>query len=393
MESVLKVAELFAGVGGFRIGFERASSFYDFVYANQFKPGTKTQDAAKVYDSHFDKLDNTDISKVNEKDIPKMDVLVGGFPCQDYSVAGSNMNAKGIVGKKGVLFWDIMRIVREHQPEYCVFENVDRLLKSPGSNRGKDFGIMLQALTDEGYRVQWRAITSSDYGYPQRRKSVYILATKSESDAMYKYLPISEKLEENSFSLATGENMYEQGYTFLNSGVCIGKEVTTWKSVATPAESSGVLGDILEEEVAESFYYTETQVERFKYLRGPKKVEREKNGISYVYSEGTMSETDSLEKPSRTMTTSEGNISRQSHIILVNGRKRRITPKECERLNGFPDDWTSLASNRKRYFFMGNALVIGIVERIAKGIMDEAKSGLSGSNENVASVEQDEQTV
>lgn len=391
MESGLKVAELFAGVGGFRIGFERASSFYDFVYANQWEPGTKTQDAANVYASHFDNLDNTDISKVNEKDIPKMDVLVGGFPCQDYSVAGSSMNAKGIVGKKGVLFWDIMRIVREHQPNYCVFENVDRLLKSPSSKRGKDFGIMLQALTDEGYRVQWRAITSSDYGYPQRRKRVYILATKRESDAMYKYLPIAEKLEETTFTLATGENMYEQGYTFLNSGECVGKEVTTWKSVAAPVESYGVLGDILEEEVAETFYYTEAQVERFKYLRGPKKVEREKNGISYVYSEGTMSETDSLEKPSRTMTTSEGNISRQSHIILVNGRKRRITPKECERLNGFPDDWSALASNRKRYFFMGNALVIGIVERIAKGIMDEAKVGLSGTN--VASVEQDEQTV
>ena len=169
---MLRVAELFAGVGGFRLGFERASVYYDFVYANQWEPSTKTQDAANVYSSHFDNLDNSDISKVNEKDIPKMDVLVGGFPCQDYSVA--SVNAKGIQGKKGVLFWDIIRIIREHQPEYCVFENVDRLLKSPSKTRGKDFGIMLKALTSEGYIVQWRAITSSEYGYAQRRKRVYI---------------------------------------------------------------------------------------------------------------------------------------------------------------------------------------------------------------------------
>ena len=374
---MLRVAELFAGVGGFRLGFERASVYYDFVYANQWEPSTKTQDAANVYISHFDNLDNSDISKVNEKDIPKMDVLVGGFPCQDYSVA--SVNAKGIQGKKGVLFWDIIRIIREHQPQYCVFENVDRLLKSPSKTRGKDFGIMLKALTSEGYIVQWRAITSSEYGYSQRRKRVYILCSKQESNAMYKYLPISEKVDKRTFNLKDG---YESGYEFLNSGECRGNVVNTWKSVVT-IENGLVLGDVIvdESEVSEKYYYTKEQVERMNYLRGAKKIPRESHGITYIYSEGAMSEVDSLEKPSRTMTTTEGNVSRTSHVVEVNGRRRKLIPKECERLNGFPDDWTAMSSDRKRYFFMGNALVIGIVERIAKGIMEENLKKLTETKE------------
>src|SRR5690606_10861709 len=117
--------------------------------------------------NHF----NVDISKIATKQIPDHDLLVGGFPCQDYSVATTLNNSKGLTGKKGVLWWNIHKILQEkkNRPRYLLFENVDRLLKSPSSQRGRDFAIMLKGLDDLGYCVEWRVINAADYGMPQRR--------------------------------------------------------------------------------------------------------------------------------------------------------------------------------------------------------------------------------
>jgi DNA (cytosine-5)-methyltransferase 1 len=152
----LKVAELFAGVGGFRLGLEKYNN-YEIVWSNQWEPSTKVQHASMVYENKFGKENhsNEDINEVvirNVEEIPDHDVLVGGFPCQDYSVATTLNNSKGLKGKKGVLWWSIHKILedKKNKPKYLFLENVDRLLKSPASQRGRDFAVMLKSLDDLG---------------------------------------------------------------------------------------------------------------------------------------------------------------------------------------------------------------------------------------------------
>src|SRR5699024_5905062 len=108
------------------------------------------------------------------------DLIVGGFPCQDYSVARSLSGEKGIQGKKGVLFWEIARAIENTHPKYVLLENVDRLLKSPSSQRGRDFAVMLATFQHFDYSVEWRVINAADYGFPQRRRRVFIFAYKND---------------------------------------------------------------------------------------------------------------------------------------------------------------------------------------------------------------------
>ena len=156
----VKVIELFAGVGGFRVGLDRADAdFFKTIWANQWEPATKVQHAAMVYEKNFGvgSVVNYDINQVKTEDIPDHDMLVGGFPCQDYSVATTLSNSKGIEGKKGVLWWSIYRILKEKgtsRPEVVFLENVDRLLLSPASQRGRDFAIILECLNELGYIVE-----------------------------------------------------------------------------------------------------------------------------------------------------------------------------------------------------------------------------------------------
>ena len=182
----IKVVELFAGVGGFRIGLEGASDAYETIWNNQWEPSTKHQDASLVYKARFGAKghSNKDINLVKTSEIPDHDLMVGGFPCQDYSVAASLSRSGGIEGKKGVLWWQIYRILNEKgekRPNYIFFENVDRLLNSPASQRGRDFAIILASLADLGYVVEWRIINAADYGMPQRRRRTYIVGYQKNS--------------------------------------------------------------------------------------------------------------------------------------------------------------------------------------------------------------------
>src|SRR3990167_2718829 len=199
----LRVVELFAGVGGFRLGLcgtgKNRNTNFETVWFNQWEPSTKRQHAHEVYTSRFqaDKNEvrestNTNIVEAvraaqrGEFKFPDHDVLVGGFPCQDYSVARTLSQAAGIAGRKGVLWWEIRNILelkqKENRPvKYLFLENVDRLLKSPASQRGRDFAVMLTTLADLGYAVEWRVINAADYGMPQRRRRTFMLAYHSST--------------------------------------------------------------------------------------------------------------------------------------------------------------------------------------------------------------------
>jgi len=391
------VAELFAGVGGFRIGLARAG--WKTTFSNQWEPSTKVQHASDVYVAQFgeDGHSNEDIAQV--KSIPKnIDLLVGGFPCQDYSVAKTLNRAKGLKGKKGVLWWEILRLVQGQKPKFIFLENVDRLLKSPSNQRGRDFAVMLKTLGDAGYSIEWRVVNAADYGFPQRRIRVFIVASKQKSGAkkqsaenvigkngiLARALPI-EKLVTSiqEFHLNDDVELISSQFNkgavkspFLNSGYYHNGVVYTVKSVAKISKESLVLGDILQPDskVPDGYWVEEKRIKQWKYLKGAKSVERthKASGTSYNYAEGKMAFPDLLTNPSRTILTGEGGStpSRFKHIIKSKNGYRRLTPIELERLNGFPDDWTKTEKNGKtitdgrRAFFMGNALVIGLVTRV-----------------------------
>lgn len=404
----IKIIELFAGVGGFRIGFERASKRYRTVWNNQWEPSTKRQDASNIYCERFgiEGHSNYDIELVSAKEIPDADILCGGFPCQDYSVATTLINSKGIEGKKGVLWWQIERILREkgeNAPKYLVLENVDRLLSSPASQRGRDFAIILASLSDLGYLVEWRVINAADYGMPQRRKRTYIIAYHKNSNIGIQW---SKDLDARKWVLANGilgsafeaeeKNVKDKMCSFNISGslVEITKDFNTssgssalspfrnagfmvdrrvWTSDLSPVYDGPIitLGDIVvpEKEVPNEFFIPEEELDKWTYLKGGKSEKRtSKSGYEYNYSEGSMTFPDALDKPSRTIITGEGGsgASRFKHVIETeSGKYRRLIPVELERLNMFPDNHTLGATDSRRAFLMGNALVTGIVEQIA----------------------------
>ena len=397
--SKLKVVELFAGVGGFRIGLEKSKQ-YEIVWSNQWEPASKTQHASMVYEARFgsENHSNEDISQVPTSDIPDHDLLVGGFPCQDYSVATTLHNSKGLIGKKGVLWWSIHKILSEkkNKPRYLFLENVDRLLKSPSKQRGRDFAVMLKSLDELGFAVEWRVINAADYGMPQRRRRIFFIGYHKSTDAFKRLkkakqdwflntgtianaFSIKKIGSGNSFELkgdlveiSENFNKGEKLSPFHNTGIMIEGKVVTQKTEATYKGKKTVLGDLLQNgEVTAEFFISESEKAKWSYLKGAKKETRKtKDGFEYHYSEGSMIFPDALDNASRTIITGEGgkSPSRFKHVVESDRGLRRLTPVELERLNMFPDNHTKLdgISDTKRAFFMGNALVVGVVERIGK---------------------------
>jgi len=391
----LRVAELFAGVGGFRHALDGDS--FRTIWSNQWEPGEKAQWASQCYISHFgaEGHSNEDISSVDSSRIPKHDLLVGGFPCQDYSVATTK--AAGIHGKKGVLWWDIDRIVKDKKPNYVLLENVDRLLRSPTTQRGRDFGIVLKCLHDAGYAIEWRTINAADYGFPQKRRRVFIFAARRGTPwgrFMVKHGASPEYLQRTSFFarsfpvrqepvIDTSDREPDQvlpddlqqvsdsfEFHFLGSGLSAKAQIWTYKPHPQGA-AVVTLGSVLDERVPEDYFIPQRDLPRWRYLKGAKAEDRvADNGHRYRYSEGAIPFPDRLDQPSRTILTHEGarSPSRFNHIILDphTERFRRLTPEETEKLNGFPAGWTKGMPERKRYFCMGNALVVGLVRRMGE---------------------------
>lgn len=398
------VIELFAGVGGFRCGLNNVTlkgnkvtenNNWKFVWANQWEPSTKSQEAYDCYSKRFGNQDvsNEDIFNVDKKKIPNHTLLVGGFPCQDYSVARTRSGSKGLEGKKGVLWWAIIDTIKAKKTPFLFLENVDRLLISPASQRGRDFGMILRSLYDNGYAVQWRVINAGEYGEPQKRRRIYIIAYHKSTkyyekmkklnmrdiivkDGIFaKQFPVKEnELDYNMANISktsfkdlaeVSDNFQAQ---FYNSGVmCEGKIYTA--KMESDCTDIYPLSKIREKDaVDEKYFLSDEKIEKFRQLKGSKRIPRVKpNGETYMYSEGAMAFPDNLNAPARTMLTSESGLSRMSHVIedKQTGRLRLLTPLECERINGFPDNWTNTGmSDKRRYFMMGNALVVGIVKKI-----------------------------
>lgn len=395
------ICELFAGVGGFRVGFEKQSSEWITVFANQWEPSKKVQHAFECYKAHFElsggvtNYSNIDISQVPASKIPNHSLIVGGFPCQDYSVASTA--AKGIEGKKGVLWWEIERIIKEKQPPFLLLENVDRLLKSPSSQRGRDFGIILACLNGLGYYVEWRVINAAEYGFQQRRRRTFIFAAHKNTKYYESMENLQNTLIQSSGFFASTFNINnididcistnnlirdfnfdilkvsnEFKFDFKNSGFCMDGKISTAETTPQKllTEKQITLEDIIEDSVDTRYYLSDDDLEKWSYMKGPKSIERtSKTGHKYTFREGGIAFPDPLNKPARTMLTSEASKNRSTHVIedKNTGKLRLLTPIECERINGFPDDWTNTGMTHSfRYFCMGNALVVNLITLMAK---------------------------
>lgn len=418
------VVELFAGVGGFRLGLKESG--WTVKFSSQWEPGATKQHASDCYVRHFEAEDkanqavhsNQDIAKVTaelskDKDaIPDHDLLVGGFPCQDYSVATTQ--AKGMEGKKGVLWWEIYKILEHKRPRYVLLENVDRLINSPSSQRGRDFAIILASLRDFGYAVEWRVINAADYGFPQKRRRTFIFAAhkgtklgESMSGAMEpaklldktglfaQAFPIEPMLGttaalpfKDSIQQVSDTFNSDGKFRFGNGGVMLPRNdegdaaIWTTKVIPAPVKKRKTLGDILIKDAPEELYVDQSLITKkqsgknsWEYVKGAKAEERQaKSGFKYKYTEGAIPFPDDLDRPSRTILTGDGNRrpNRISHIVKdpQTKRYRVLSPIEMERLNGFPDRWTEGMPLSRRCFCMGNALVVGIVERLGKTLRD-----------------------
>ena len=383
------VVELFAGVGGFRLGLEKSG--WKTVFANQWEPGAKTQWAFDCYNRHYPDSTNSneDVASVKASDIPNHELLVGGFPCQDYSVAATLATSKGIQGKKGVLWWEILRIIEAKNPRLILLENVDRLLKSPAKQRGRDFGIILSCLNSLGYSVEWRVINAAEYGFVQRRRRTFIFATKDKklqkklygsnnggtiltsSGFFAKPFPCEKASQADTEHICIPDDLVNLSKSFssdfCNSGYCTNYSAKTAEVKPIFDGPFTVLSDILQINAPEKYYIKDSDIDKWKYMKGAKKEKRKtKDGYEYFFSEGPIAFPDFLNRPARTMLTSEGSKNRSSHIIEdpQTKRIRILTPIECERIDGFDDNWTEGMPDRMRYFCMGNALVVGLIEKM-----------------------------
>jgi DNA (cytosine-5)-methyltransferase 1 len=423
-----RAAELFAGVGGFRLGLEglkdprwpdwegRAGSGWSVVWSNQWEPGTKTQHASDCYVRNFgpdghvceDLAEVVRAAQTGEVQLPDFDLLVGGFPCQDYSVAKVLSQAAGIRGTKGALWWEIHKLLELKRPSYVVLENVDRLLKSPASQRGRDFAVILWCLQALGYFVEWRVVNAADYGFPQRRRRVFIVAQRLDDGAMTepqdwllsdgvlaRAFPAQQQLGAGAFrlddyipkrtrslqgelaALSESFGVGDKRSRFMTGGVMWKGEVHSL-AVTPVQEKPKTLSEVLQpvDEVPSEFFIPPAQLERWKYLKGSKKEPRKgRDGFTYFYNEGPVAFPEPLDQPSRTILTGEGGVSpsRFKHVIEQDGRLRRLTPIELERLNGFPDDWTKGMPDTRRAFMMGNALVVGLVQRVGQVLLEHLR--------------------
>lgn len=395
------ICELFAGVGGFRLGFDRLNSGWETTWFSQWEPGAKTQWAHDCYVQHFGECADLngeyhtgeDISLMNKEMIPDHSLLVGGFPCQDYSVAHTLASSKGIEGKKGVLWWQIRDILIAKKAPFCLLENVDRLLKSPAKQRGRDFGIILACLAELGYSAEWRVINAAQYGAAQRRRRIFIFAYRNDTrygqqmddvsaeeiintaGLMPRAFPIVEMgtIAETTISddiVSVSDNFR---FAFENAGYMHNGIIYTAKVIENE-EAPVLLGDILQRNVDEKHYITTEKMPKWTFLKGAKKIPRTSaDGHEYMFSEGPIAFPDPWDRPGRTMLTSESTLNRSTHVVADpgTGRLRLLTPVEAERLQGFDDEWTNSGMpDRMRYFCMGNALVVQMITRMGQ-ILDD----------------------
>lgn len=316
-KKTFKTLDLFAGIGGVRMGFERAG--FETVFGNDFDAYCKV-----TYDLNFKDvpLKVADIAKVKSSELPDFDILLGGFPCQPFSIAGYR---KGFLDTgRGDLFFEIIRILRDKKPQAVFLENVKNL---KSHDKGRTFKIISDALEDLGYHVKMQVLNSMEYGnVPQNRERVYIVGFKSK-----------EQLDAFEFP----------------------KPKTLTKSIS----------DILEKDVDKKYYYNDSS------LYETLKKEITKKGVVYQWRRKYVRENKSGVCPTLTANMGMGG----HNVPLVKDHKgiRKLTPRECARLQGFPESYKlpKDLADTKLYKQFGNSVTVTVIEQVGKQIKKALESG------------------
>lgn len=309
----MKYFSLFTGIGGFELGIQAAYPKAKCVGYSEID-----KYATEIYQKHFPKhINYGDITKIKERKLPDFDLLVGGFPCQSFSIAG---HRKGFADTRGTLFFDIARILKVKKPRYLLLENVKGLLSH---DEGRTFATIVATLSQLGYDLQWQVVNSKDHGVPQARERIIIVGhlrgkRRSEVFPFPENGGVSEQTDETNkaqsqASLASTIRTKEGGRSDDNF-VIVPEATRLGYAVAHEGDSINlsVLGS---------------------------KTRRGRVG----------------KKIAQTLDTGM-----QQYTLTVGG-VRRFTPKECERLQGFPDNWTEGISDRQRYKTIGNAVTVNVI--------------------------------
>ena len=414
----LTAGELFAGVGGFRLGLGRSG--WDTVFSNQWEPGTATQHASECLCPQLRRRgapqrghhDAARQGPGRHDHHPRADAalwwhrLVSTIASPSRCPTRRGSRARRVSsGGRSSGSWSIA------VPRSCCWRTWTGCSSHPRKQRGRDFAVIVRSLTDLGYTVEWRVVNAADYGFAQRRRRVFIVATDTRvlpvprkldaaaligrDGVLARALPVAP-IEEDALSTFSIDGTLEEvgrcfgaglkRSPFLDAGFAVGHLVRCCTPTPDYHGPVATLGSVLLDErlVPKRFFIDRNKLPSWRYLKGAKRLNRTRpDGSGYVYTEGAVAFPDAANRASRTLLTSEGSssASRTTHVVKCgNRRHRRLTPVELERLNGFPDEWTKLRgegvenSDVRRGFLMGNALVVGLVERIGEVLAADWKA-------------------
>lgn len=306
----------FSGVGGIELGFENTGKFR-VVYANEFDKNATITYKENYPNVNFDNRDIHDVTE-NLEDVPKADIVVGGFPCQAFSIAGYR---KGFEDERGDLFFELLKVIKDKQPKAIMIENVKNMVSH---DYGNTFKVIREALVMSGYNIKWKVLNGKDYGnVPQNRERIYVVGFKSK--AAYDYYEFPEKIE------------LERG---LDSVIDFGLEAE------------------------ERYYYSEEKTPFWDKL-APKIVSQD---TVYQWRRQYVRENKSGVVP--TLTANMGTGGHNVPLILTDdGRIRKLTPKETFNVQGFPETFKlPEISNGQLYKQAGNSVIVPVIERIAYNI-------------------------
>jgi DNA (cytosine-5)-methyltransferase 1 len=400
----MKFIELFAGIGGFRLGLEKAG--HQCVWSNEI-----VDKARSIYEYNFkDAPDGRDIRTIQPDEIPNCDLLVGGFPCATFSVAGRRTGFS-TEDTRGTLFFEICRFLRSKRIPYVFLENVKGLLNH---DEGRTFGVIIASLDELGYDIQWECVNSKNFGVPQNRERIFIIghlrghprpqvfpigkcsATYDESSKskqgkeqriLEPYLPTLDAhynqvggggrayIDESGVNAESTDGAVRAvNYAFKE--LRVSDTVSTLKCSHTPM----VLQEPKDDEFIQSVNYTRKEF-RISDTHTPTLTDRMGTGgnnVPYINKVRAVLTPDREEKrqngrqikedgePSFTLTAQD------RHGVIVGSTLRKLTPLECERLQGLPDNWTkwykdgSLVPDSQRYERCGRAVTVNVIEQIAR---------------------------
>ena len=367
----MKVFSMFSGIGGFELGIKNTIPNAEFIGYSEID-----KYATQIYERNFKGVKNYgDATKINERELPDFDLLVGGFPCQAFSIAGKRL---GFKETRGTLFFDIARILSHKKPKHFILENVRGLFSH---DSGRTFQTILRVLSDIGYMVQWELLNSKNFGVPQNRERIYLVGYLGGRSGE-KVFPLGQIIKEDNREnrpLELTSNMPQAYRVYDQSGIS-----TTIKSVGGGVGAKTGLynvgarfknGEVVLSDTStclDANYYK--GFDNMGQRTGATKVKvREATKKGYAIAQ----EGDSINLSVPSSKTRRGRVGRgiaqtldtgmQQHT-LQNSKIRRLTPVECERLQGFPDGWTEGLSDTQRYKCLGNAVTTNVVSEVIRSI-------------------------